>query len=147
MLQLRNHVAVEPLIRHFFNSRQAGNGGPWWTWAAAAAGMIAVVWLLLPGRNDAIQNVLPSPPKFAAVEDIVLSRCGMCHAKEPAWSGLAYPPKGIVLDTPEAIRAHAQLIDMFAVRSHGMPPGNVTKMTDAERQTIAAWIAASHHTE
>jgi uncharacterized membrane protein len=138
-------LAVGPVIRHFFNSRHAGKGSPWWTWAVAAAGMIAVAWLSAAGRGDSAMSESSDPPTFAAVEDIVLSRCSMCHAKEPVWLGLSGPPKGILLDTPEAIRAHARLIDIFAVRSHGMPPGNVTEMTDEERQTIAAWIAAGHH--
>ena len=35
-------LAIGPIIRHFFNSRHEGKGSPWWTWAAAAAGMIAI---------------------------------------------------------------------------------------------------------
>lgn len=140
-------LAVGPVIRHFFNSRHAGKGSPWWTWAVAAAGMIAVAWLSAAGRRDATLSGLASPPTFAVVEDIVISRCSMCHARQPVWTGLSDPPKGIRLDTPESIRAHARLIDVFAVRSHGMPPGNVTEMTDEERQAIAAWIAAGHQTQ
>ena len=34
------------------------------------------------------------------------------------------------------------LIDINAVRSHAMPPGNVTEMTLDERQVLAAWLAA-----
>ena len=37
---------------------------------------------------------------------------------------------------------HAPLISLQAVRSDAMPPGNVTDMTAAERQVLAAWIAA-----
>jgi uncharacterized membrane protein len=47
-----------------------------------------------------------------------------------------------VLDDPENIRRHARLIEINAVRSHAMPPGNVTEMTPQERQILAAWIAA-----
>jgi len=32
-------------IRHFFNTLHARGGKPWWTWAATAALMIAVIWL------------------------------------------------------------------------------------------------------
>ena len=35
----------------------------------------------------------------------------------------------------------AGLIEINAVRSHAMPPGNVTQITDQERQVLAAWIA------
>ena len=38
-------LVIGPVIRHFFNSRHEGKGSPWWTWAVAAAGMVAVAWL------------------------------------------------------------------------------------------------------
>ena len=51
-------------------------------------------------------------------------------------------PKGIMLDTDDQIRIHAKLIEIFAVRSQAMPPGNITEMTPQERLTLASWIAA-----
>jgi len=75
-------------------------------------------------------------------DSIVMSRCSMCHADEPVWAGIGSPPKGIVLDTKERIHDHARLIDINAVRSSAMPPGNITEITAAERGTLAAWIAA-----
>ena len=48
-------LAIGPVIRHFFNSRHAGKGSPWWTWAVAAAGMVAIAWLSAagpPGAQD-----------------------------------------------------------------------------------------------
>jgi uncharacterized membrane protein len=47
-----------------------------------------------------------------------------------------------MLDSPENIRRHARLIEINAVRSRAMPPGNITEMTAEERQTVAAWLAA-----
>jgi len=47
-----------------------------------------------------------------------------------------------VLDSPDNIRRHAHLIEINAVRSHAMPPGNITEMTPQERQVVAAWLAA-----
>ena len=37
-------------------------------------------------------------------QDIVISRCSMCHAEEPVWAGLIAPPKGVLLDSAEQIR-------------------------------------------
>jgi uncharacterized membrane protein len=48
----------------------------------------------------------------------------------------------VVLDDPESIRRHARLIEINAVRSSAMPPGNITAITAQERQLIAAWLAA-----
>jgi uncharacterized membrane protein len=71
-----------------------------------------------------------------------VSRCSMCHAGEPAWDGVVAPPKGVMLDTPERIRAHAEEIARQAVLTHAMPPGNVTGMTPEERAVLAAWVGA-----
>jgi uncharacterized membrane protein len=50
--------------------------------------------------------------------------------------------KGLRLDEAGQIRLHAKLIEINAVRSHAMPPGNITEITAEERQVLAAWIAA-----
>jgi uncharacterized membrane protein len=135
-------LLVGPVIRHFYNSRHEGKGSPWWTWAVAAAGMIAVALLSAAGPREATTGAMPTTPHFAAVEEIVVSRCSMCHAKEPVWAGIAAAPKHVMLDTAETIRMHARLIDLTAVRSSAMPPGNITEMSVDERRTLAAWIAA-----
>ena len=135
-------LAIGPVIRHFFNSRHAGKGSPWWTWGVAAAGAIAIAWLSGAGPSGGKTGALAQAPKFAAVQDIVISRCSMCHAGEPVWAGFISPPKGVRLDDPEQIKLHAKLIDIYAVRSHAMPPGNITEITNEERQTLAAWISA-----
>jgi uncharacterized membrane protein len=135
-------LLIGPVIRHFFNSRHEGKGSPWWTWGVAAAGMIAIAWLSAAGPSGDKTGALPGPVKFADVQDIVISRCSMCHAAEPVWTGIPIAPKGVRLDDPDQIRLHARLIAINAVRSHAMPPGNVTEITPEERQVLASWIAA-----
>ncbi len=135
-------LAIGPVIRHFFNSRHEGKGSPWWTWGVTAAGMIAVAWLSGAGPRETTTGALPPTPKFSAVANIVISRCSMCHASEPVWAGIGAAPKGVMLDDAARIHQHAQLIDINAVRSHAMPPGNITAMTADERRTLAAWLAA-----
>jgi uncharacterized membrane protein len=135
-------LAIGPVIRHFYNSRHEGKGSPWWTWAVAAAGMIAVALLSNAGPPGPKRSALPASATFAKVEDILLTRCSMCHAAEPVWAGIAAAPKGVRFDEPEQIRLHARLIDINAVRSHAMPPGNITEITLDERQTLAVWLAA-----
>jgi uncharacterized membrane protein len=139
-------LAIGPVIRHFFNSRHEGKGSPWWTWGVAAAGMAAVAWLSAAGPRTTT-GAASANVGFAAVEQIVISRCSMCHAAEPVWAGIAAPPKGVLLDAPRRIHAQARLIDLFAVRSDAMPPGNITDMTAEERTQLAAWIAAGAKTE
>jgi uncharacterized membrane protein len=135
-------LLIGPVIRHFYNSRHEGKGNPWWTWAVAAAGMLAVAWLSAAGPRQLTTGALPPTPTFKQVSNIVISRCSMCHAAEPVWAGIPAAPKGVMLDNGEQIRVHAHLIDIFAVRSQAMPPGNITEMTPKERLTLASWIAA-----
>jgi uncharacterized membrane protein len=135
-------LVIGPVIRHFYNERHAGREDPWWTWFVAAIGLMTVIWLTAAGPSEDTRGSLPATPTFAAVTDIVTSRCSMCHAAQPVWAGFVHPPKGVMLDTPDRILAHARMIDINAVRSSAMPPGNVTEITLAERRQLAAWIAA-----
>jgi uncharacterized membrane protein len=137
-------IIVGAVIRHFYNMRHAGMPSPWWTWGVAAAGMVLVVWLSAapPGGEESAAAVAPEPVAFGEVENIVLSRCSMCHAAEPFWEGIVAPPKGVRLDTPEMIRRHTRDIQLQATLTHAMPPGNITEISPEERQILAAWIAA-----
>jgi uncharacterized membrane protein len=135
-------LVVGPVIRHFYNRRHEGKASPWWTWAVAGAGMLAVAWLSAAGPRQASTAARPQSVGAATAHDIILSRCSMCHMEEPVWPGVHAPPKNVRLDSAEEIERHARLIEINAVRSHAMPPGNVTQITDQEREALAAWIAA-----
>ncbi|MCC6306660.1 MAG: urate hydroxylase PuuD [Rhodobacteraceae bacterium] len=138
-------------IRHFFNRMHAGAGRPWWTWAATAAIFLLIVWLALPvpggAEGDARAPLAPAAarlaaaPGFAAVEEIVATRCVMCHAAEPLWPGLLWAPKGVRLDSAGAIATHARDIYLQAGESHAMPPAGLW-LEPGERAVIAAWFRA-----
>jgi uncharacterized membrane protein len=134
-------LLIGPVIRHFYNSRHEGKGSPWWTWGLAAAGMIAVAWLSSLGPRQTVTGALPKADVREA-HNVVFTRCSMCHMPSPVWPGVHVAPKDVVLDSPENINRHARLIDIQAVRSSAMPPGNITEITPQERQMLAAWYAA-----
>ena len=135
-------LALGPIIRHFFNERHAGKKSPWWVWGIAAAGMVAIGFLSAAGPREIKTGALAAPATYANVEEIVLSRCSMCHGAEPVWAGIVTAPRGILLDDTDHIRRSARLIGRNAAWSSAMPPGNVTEMTGEERAVIAAWLAA-----
>jgi uncharacterized membrane protein len=132
-------LAIGPAIRHYYNMRHEGNQEPLWPWAVAALGLLAIAWLALNGDPWIKTSAVAPAPVFKTVEDIVLSRCSMCHADEPVWAGITAPPQDVRLDNADQIKRHGRLIEIWAVRSRAMPPGNITEMTDAERATLAAW--------
>ena len=96
-------------IRHYFNSRHARQGNPLWTWAITAGLFIAIIILsLLPAFMDKSeaektastkqqftteQITLARADEFEEVRDIVLGRCSMCHASEPYYERILWPPK------------------------------------------------------
>jgi uncharacterized membrane protein len=135
-------LALGPLIRHFYNSRHAGLGSPWWTWIVAAVGMLLIGWLSTVGPRLTVTGDAARAVDGAAAREIVTSRCSMCHGAEPVWTGIPAAPGGVMLDTSERIRQHARLISIYAVQSDAMPPGNLTEMTLQERQIVGAWIKA-----
>jgi uncharacterized membrane protein len=135
------------LIRHYFNSMHARKGKPHWTWAASAIIFIIVMWLstvpkVLTGETRLSQGeeAMIASAHFPAVRDTVMGRCAMCHAAETAWDGVPVAPKGVLLDSDAAIAAHAREIYLQAGRSHAMPPGNVSQMTQEERDLLVAWF-------
>ncbi|MGH2507537.1 MAG: urate hydroxylase PuuD [Ktedonobacteraceae bacterium] len=133
-------LALGPFIRHFFNTRNAGKGNPWWTWAVVAAGMLAIAYLFSFGPREKTSEIV-SKPSFADVKQIILSRCSMCHMKSPVWAGIRGAGGGILLKDTADIRRNAGLINVAAVLSNAMPPGNVTEMTPKERSMLARWLA------
>lgn len=135
------------LIRHYFNSVHAGKGQPHWTWGASAVLFIVIMWLstvpaALTGepRASVRAETLMASTHFDAVRDTVMGRCAMCHAAEPGWEGIHLVPKGVLLDGEAEIAEHAREIYLQAGRSHAMPPGNVSGMTDDERRLLVAWF-------
>jgi len=132
-------MALGAWTRHFFNLRHRGRNA-WWILGTAAVG-VAVIAVLIRPSTPALHAAGP-PPSFARVQAIVQERCAVCHSLHPTEPGYPAAPLGIKFDTRAEIEAQAGLISQLAVQTKAMPPGNVTHMTDAERATLARWLAA-----
>ena len=143
------------LVRYFYNERHWGRSDPWWAWGVAAAAILAIIWITAISTPASRQRLglkpLPQVKQSAAlaqvkvpaaVDDILTSRCSMCHMAEPVWRGIVHPPKGIKLETQADMARMKPAINVQAVLSHAMPPNNITDMTLDERRVLAAWIAA-----
>ncbi len=136
-------LVIGASIRHYFNIMHTGKSPPWWPWAVAVLGGLLAIWVAsFPATPPDPAAAAEPPPSFATVENVVLGRCSMCHAREPFWPGLAHAPKGVVLETPRDIRVHARQIRAQAWLTHAMPPGNLTGMEPEERRELARWVDA-----
>ena len=84
---------------------------------------------------------------FAQVAPIIKERCTVCHAEKPTFAGFVQPPGGLMLDTPDQIKAAAQRIHQQTIATPAMPIGNLTQMTDEERQLLGKWLAEGAKTQ
>ena len=142
-------------IRHYFNTMHTTGTGPHWTWAVTVILMIVIAWLSSVRPDDSYDDAMardltPVEQHFASAEgfevayDTVIGNCSMCHAREPAWDGIRWAPKGIYLETPSDVARHANLIYLQAGITNAMPPPNAIQMDQTARETIIAWVKAAH---
>ncbi|GAC1324998.1 MAG: urate hydroxylase PuuD [Chloroflexota bacterium] len=124
-------------LRHFFNLRHQGRV-LWWIPASAALGMVALAIAIAPRGVQTTQ----ASATLAQVQPIVAQRCVACHSATPTQPGFPAAPQGIMFDTADEIVARAPQMYQQAVVTRNMPLGNLTNMTDAERDVIAAWVQA-----
>ncbi|WP_127145317.1 urate hydroxylase PuuD [Pelagibacterium montanilacus] len=134
------------LIRHYFNTMHSTGRHVHWTWGASAVLFILIIWLSSGPRIGGGME-MPSEAAlrfmdeahFEEVSNVIQGRCAMCHAAEPFWDGVQSPPKNVMLETPEQIAQYAHPIYIQSGRSHAMPPGNVSLMTEEERMLVVTW--------
>ena len=140
-------------IRHYFNSKHARTGDPTWTWIVTVILFIIIAWLStapLYMNDDEEVSEIVTPHQAAMIETagfedfatIVQGRCAMCHAADPVWEGIAWPPKGVMLETHAQIAKHAKSIYIQSGVTHAMPPANVSFITEDERAQIIDWYRA-----
>lgn len=90
--------------------------------------------------ESAINAVPVTASADDAIMNIVHTRCTTCHAAQPTQQGFAAPPSGIILQTPADMKIHQDKI-VTAVQTGYMPLGNLTQLTDAERQQLVAYAS------
>ena len=140
-------LVIGAVVRHFFNTKHKGEPAPWWTWGVAAALTVMAIFLSHAGapRADYDETAYADPAALhvAAVE-LVTENCAICHAHEPAWEGMAFAPKGVVLETEGDVVRYVDDIFWQVAKSHAMPPGNVIWIEDEQRAMLAEWRAMLH---
>jgi uncharacterized membrane protein len=77
---------------------------------------------------------------FDKVHSVIQERCAVCHSAKPTSPLFSTAPAGVMFDTPQQIQQQAPRIQAQAVVSQIMPLGNITQMTQQERDLIGQWI-------
>lgn len=77
---------------------------------------------------------------FETINKVIQERCSVCHSATPSHAAFAAAPAGVMLDTPEEIKANVPRIVAQTVTTQVMPLGNMTQMTEEERALIGTWV-------
>jgi uncharacterized membrane protein len=124
------------MVRHYFNTRHLTQKYAW-TIPAAALGMICLAFVVAPKKVEinTVQKI-----SFSTILPIIEQRCTVCHSATPTSPLFTSAPSGVMFDTAAQIKLMSARINAQTVASQVMPLGNITKMSEQERQLIGQWI-------
>jgi uncharacterized membrane protein len=95
--------------------------------------IVAVVVWLKPDVSAAAP--VAKAAGYPEVRKVLEQRCYMCHGEQMQM-------KNVRLDSPDALKLHAQAVYQQSVVAKTMPLNNATGITDAERALIGQWFLA-----
>lgn len=129
--------AAGVLIRHYFNRRHLPGfqATPLLAGLALLGAMVLAGLPRAPGHATAAAAAVSDAAAFAVVQ----SRCSGCHSAQPSQAGFSAAPLGIELDSVEQLRRHADRVYSTTAVSRSMPLGNLSGISEAERELIAHW--------
>ncbi len=128
-------VAVVGIIaRHYFNIRHLTKAI--WMLPTALFGFIMIVMATLPAKRGAVKDA--NKITTAKIMPIIEQRCMSCHSTKPTQPGFASPPTGLAYDVPNALENGADKVNTQVMQKI-MPLGNLTQMTDEEREKVSLW--------
>jgi len=129
-------------IRHYFNIRHLP-GFRLWPLIPAVLLLAGLIIVTAPEPRS-VNKTGDSKIRVETSEvyAIVQQRCIKCHAPVPQFEGFTSPPLGVELDSQKKLLQHAERVYQTVVILRTMPLGNMTQITDTERDQIAAWFEA-----
>ena len=125
-------------IRHVFNLRHRGGATGRAMVLAGVLALVSVTYVTMEKGGTASAKAVG----FAEVQPIVAKHCAGCHSARPSHPEFPTAPLGLKLDNYAEAKAAAPRIKAMAVDTQVMPLGNVTGMTEEEREKLGAWIAS-----
>ena len=134
-------------IRHYFNIRHLP-GFRVWPLVLAALLLGGLILGTAPGSRQADQTGAPKViVETADIFTIVQNRCVLCHAPVPEFAGFTAAPLGVELDSQQKLLNHAERVYQSVVILRTMPLGNLTLITESERQQFSTWYEGLQHSE
>ena len=145
-------LIIGALIRHFFNIKHTGAKPPYWVCVPIII-LGSIIFYISDLGKPKLNNVKNTatlieliPAKtLVSAQEIIVSKCSMCHAKEPLWENMKNAPKLVNLETPTDIINNIDNIYKQSVLSYAMPPGNISFLEENERSLINQLYMSVHN--
>ena len=122
------------LIRVYFVARHKGKTSPVPIVVAGVILLLVAAAIAPKSRAASTETVT-----LAMIRPVIESRCTTCHSQKPTHIAFPAAPAGVVLDTDDEISLEAQRIHQQTVVLKAMPIGNLTQISEEERDLIDAW--------
>ena len=145
-------LIIGALIRHFFNIKHTGAKPPYWVCVPIII-LGSIIFYISDLGKPKLNNIkntanlielIPEKTLLSA-QEIIVSKCSMCHAKEPLWENMKNAPKLVNLETSIDIINNIDSIYKQSVLSYAMPPGNISFLEDNERSLINQLYVSVHN--
>lgn len=145
-------LIIGALIRHFFNIKHTGAKPPYWVCVPIII-LGSIIFYISDLGKPKLNNVKNTatlieliPEKtLVNAQELIVSKCSMCHAKEPLWENMKNAPKLVNLETPTDIINNIDNIYKQSVLSYAMPPGNISFLEENERSLINQLYMSVHN--
>lgn len=132
---------ITAFARHYFNLRHQGIQRPSILLLSAML-TLALAWVLAPPSRSSAVVAEPGVALVSGtrIQQLLDQHCSSCHAAEPSHPAFQAAPAGISLETLEQLAQHHSKVRQAAVDSHYMPLGNLSGMSEDERQLLGRWL-------
>ena len=128
-------------LRHYFNLKHQGIKKP----QVLVTGLLAFFAIMLAIAPWQAMTANPNQAGMAVTDEqalaIVNQHCTECHSTNPRSELFTAAPAGLILESLDQVRAAKVKVTQRAIINKDMPLGNLTQMTDLERQQLASWLA------
>ena len=128
-------------FRHYFNLKHQGRR---YLAVLISSLLLILLSIFLTDFSRQFMNKKNSTQQeevsFEKVKVIIKKRCSSCHSDKPTFTGIISAPEGISYDNSQEIKNNIKEIYQRVVIAKTMPLGNVTQMTEEERQIINTWV-------
>ena len=145
-------LIIGALIRHFFNIKHTGAKPPYWVCIPIII-LGSIIFYISDLGKPKLNNIKNTanlieliPEKtLVSAQEIIVSKCSMCHAKDPLWENMRNAPKLVNLETSTDIINNIDNIYKQSVLSYAMPPGNISFLEENERSLINQLYMSVHN--